>query len=128
MHESQLDPVQLRQLKRVRRLAWLMDRSIRIPGINYRIGFEGLLGMIPAVGDLAGGILSAYLIYLARQAGAPRAVMAKMAGVAAVDAVVGSVPVLGDVFDFAYKGNIRIARLLEDHLAVPHAKDMKTGA
>lgn len=80
------------------------------------MGLEPLIGLIPGVGDAAGLIVSAYVPIEAWRQGAPKRLIGKMVGIIAVDALVGVVPVLGDVFDFAYKANRRNVEMLEDWL------------
>lgn len=101
--------------KRVQRLARLMDSSIRLPG-GYRIGFDGLIGLVPGVGDLATAGVSCYIIVQAARAGVPTRVLARMVWNVGLDAVIGSVPLVGDLFDFAFKANLRNARLMEAYL------------
>lgn len=95
----------------VERLARLLDSSIGLPG-NVRIGLDGLLGLIPGFGDAAGALMSFYILGRASALGAPRPVLARMLGNIAVDALVGTIPLLGDLFDFAYKANLRNVNLL----------------
>ncbi len=106
-----------RELQNLRRLAHLLDETFRIPIIGYRIGLEPILGLIPVVGDISGFIVSGYLIVRAARLGVPRSLVARMVGNAVIDAVVGSIPVVGDVFDFFWKVNKRNVRLLERHLS-----------
>ena len=98
-------------LQRLKRLAWLADNSIGIPYTPWRIGFEGLIGLIPGIGDFAGLLLSIYLIWVARRAGVSGGTRLRMAGYVVLDFLVGIVTVVGDAFDFAFKANARIARL-----------------
>lgn len=105
------------ELRRLRRLAWVLDASLRVPGTRFRVGVDGLIGLVPGVGDLAGGLVSAWLVWRAHRLGARRRVLARMAGNALVEAVLGTVPVLGDLFDFGFKANLRNVRLLERALA-----------
>ncbi len=102
---------------RVRRLAWLLDQSIPVPVLGRRIGLDGLIGLVPGIGDLAGGAISAYLIWLAHRLGAPLWLKLRMVGFVAVETVLGAIPLLGDLFDFGFKANTRIARLLDEHLS-----------
>lgn len=103
----------------VRALARVLDRAIRIPGTNVRIGLDGLLGLVPGFGDAAGAALSATIVIAAIRAGAPRAVLGRMLANVAFDTVLGAVPVVGDLFDFAWKANARNATLLERFLDDP---------
>ena len=97
------------------RLARLLDSSIRLPG-GYRIGIDGLLGLAPGVGDALGAALSLYIIARAHQLGAPGRVLARMLLNVGADALIGTVPLLGDWFDFAFKANQRNLSLLRRHL------------
>jgi hypothetical protein len=106
--------------ERLRRLAWLLDSSIPIPGTGLSIGIDALIGLFPVLGDLIGVALSAYIITEAHRLGASRAVLARMAFNVAVEGIAGMVPVAGDVFDAAWKANQRNVRLLDAWLARPH--------
>lgn len=101
----------------MRNLAYLLDNSFRIPGIGYRFGIEPLIGLIPVAGDLAGFVLSSYLIWQAKRFGAPRSMLTRMIFYAGLDFVVGTVPVIGDIFDFLFKPNARNMRMLETYLS-----------
>jgi hypothetical protein len=97
-------------------LALLLDSRWRIPGTNVRLGVDAVIGLIPGLGDAASGIVSAYLVYRVAQIGAPKLLVWQMAGNVALDTVVGSVPILGSVFDVFFKANRRNIRLLRNHL------------
>jgi len=114
---SPADPASLEQ---VRRLARGLDTSIQLPG-GFRVGWDAVLGLVPVVGDWAGALLSSYIVLQAVRLGASREVLLRMVGNVAVEALVGAVPFLGDVFDAAWKANTRNVRLLEAHLASPTA-------
>ena len=105
--------------KRMRRLAWLMDSSITVPGLNVKIGVDPLLGLFPWFGDTIGAVLSSFLMAEAARLGAPKSVLFKMAFNVAVDALVGAVPFAGDLFDFYWKANERNVRLLDNYLEKP---------
>ncbi|HUO83128.1 MAG TPA: DUF4112 domain-containing protein [Gammaproteobacteria bacterium] len=104
--------------KRLQRLAWLMDSSIPLPG-GYRIGLDGLIGLVPGIGDVAGAVVSSYIIVEAGRLGAPRSLLVRMGFNVLLETVVGAVPLLGDLFDFAYKANLRNVRLLERYVHNP---------
>ena len=105
------------RLKRVRLLSRLLDEQFRIPGTTQRIGLDGLLGLIPGVGDTAGALLSTYILYEAIRLGVPKTVLLRMVANIGIDTVVGAVPVVGDIFDIAWKANKKNAALLHAYLA-----------
>lgn len=102
-------------MRRLRRLSETMDSAIRLPG-GYRIGVDGIIGLIPGFGDTAGAIVSSYIIAEAARLGVPSRILALMIYNVLVEAIVGFIPVLGDLFDFAWKANLRNVRLLERHM------------
>ena len=99
----------------LRRLAWLLDESVRLPG-GYRIGLDGIIGLIPGVGDALGLAAGSYLILRARKYDVPGVILVRMAGNVLLDALVGAIPLLGDLFDFAFKANRRNLALMERYL------------
>lgn len=103
--------------QRLNALAWLLDNSIRLPGIGFRIGLDALLGLIPVVGDAVGVLISGYIVREAARLGVPRSTLLRMVANIVVEGVVGMFPLLGDVFDAAWKANQRNARLLNEHIA-----------
>ncbi len=92
-------------------LSWLLDNSIRLPG-GYRIGLDGLIGLIPGIGDAIGGALSTVIFYQAVKANVPKTILVRMMINIVIDAVLGSLPIIGDVFDFIWKANQKNADLL----------------
>ena len=104
---------------RARRLARLLDDLIRVPGTNIGIGLDPIIGLIPGVGDMIGGLMSSYILLLAAREGVPASVLARMLGNIALDSLVGVVPVVGDLFDVGMKSNRRNVDLLERYLATP---------
>jgi hypothetical protein len=107
------------EMQRLRAIARIMDDAVRVPGTNFRIGLDALFGLIPGAGDLAGGLTTAYTIVAAQRLGAPRIVLLRMFWNVVVDTVFGSIPVLGDLFDAAYRANRRNVQLLEAYSASP---------
>ena len=105
--------------ERLRRLAWLLDSSIPIPGTRFSIGLDALIGLFPVVGDLVGVALSSYILKEAAALGVSRSILARMAFNVAVEGLVGMIPFAGDVFDAAYKANQRNVRLLDAWLEAP---------
>lgn len=103
-------------LDRVDRIARLMDRAIRIPGTQVRMGLDSLIGWVPGVGDTLTLAPSLYIIALARGEGVPPATLARMFGNIGIDWLIGLVPLIGDIFDIGWKANIRNAALLRQHV------------
>ena len=97
------------------RLAWLMDRSIRLGPFTF--GLDGILGLIPGIGDVASGGASALIVFRAIRNGVPKGTVLRMLVNIGIDASVGAIPVLGDLFDFAYKANTKNYQLYQSALA-----------
>jgi len=95
-------------------LAWLMDESIAIG--PWRVGLDGVVGLIPGVGDMAGAAVSAIIILGAARRGIARSAVIRMVINVATDVFVGSVPFFGDIFDFAYKSNMRNIQIYREAL------------
>jgi len=109
------------RLERLRRIGYLLDNSIPIPGTGYRVGLESVIGLVPGLGDLVGGGFSAWIILQAARLGAPPSLLARMGWNLLVDTIVGAVPLLGDLFDAGFKANLRNLALLERHMQGPAA-------
>ena len=101
-----------RDLKRARVLAKLLDTQFRFGKVRF--GVEGLLGLIPVAGDTVGVVLGLYPLYVAQRYGLGKKVQARMALNLAVEWVGGLTPVVGDLFDVAFKANVRNVKLLEE--------------
>lgn len=104
-------------LERARKASTLMDEAIRIPGIGYRVGIDPILSIAPVSGDIAGAVLSMYIVAEATRLGVPPKTLVRMVVNIAIDTVGGSVPVAGTLLDAVWKANKRNVSLLEDHLA-----------
>ena len=107
------------RIARLRRVSEYFDSAFEIPGTDYRVGIDPLLGLLPVVGDAPGVAVSAYVVAEAAALGVPRATLARMLFNVIVDAVFGSLPVVGDAFDAAWKANVRNVRLLEARADAP---------
>jgi hypothetical protein len=99
-------------LEQARRIAWLFDETVRLPG-GLRVGLDGLLGLIPVVGDLIGLAAAIGIVDIARRERVPMGVQAKMLANIGVDTAIGAIPLVGDLFDFGWKANVRNVALLE---------------
>lgn len=108
-------------LARARTLTRLLDTVARVPGTGIRFGADAVIGLIPGLGDVAGAVLAGYLVLLAQRLGAPRSVVLRMLGNVAVDTLGGTVPLIGDLFDVAFKSNSRNLALLERAIQQPAA-------
>jgi hypothetical protein len=98
--------------ERVAKLAKLLDAQFTLPGTQVRLGIDGLLGIIPGIGDAIGLLLAGYIFSEASRAKVKKRTLAAMAVNTLLDTAVGAVPVLGDIFDIAFKSNMRNARLI----------------
>ena len=116
------------RLAQVRWLARLMDDNFRVPGTPLRFGWDSVIGLFPGLGDVLTSAISLLIVHHAWQAGASKLTLVRMLGNVGVDFVVGAIPFLGDLFDFAFKANRRNARLLEQHLHKQAARAGRAGA
>jgi len=96
-------------------IAWLMDESVKLG--PWRVGLDGFLGLIPGFGDLTGTIISSFIIARAIDAGVPKGAILRMVFNVALDSLFGVVPLLGDLFDFAFKSNIRNLQIYKEALS-----------
>lgn len=104
-----------RNLKHIDYLARLMDAQFRLPGTNFRFGLDAIIGLIPGGGDLSTFAVSGYMLWIMAQNGASGFVLARMVLNVLLDTIVGSIPILGDLFDMVYKSNMRNLRLMQEH-------------
>jgi len=105
----------------LRALSRILDDAIAVPGTRFRFGLDAVLGLIPGVGDITGAVMTGYTIVAAYRMGVPGSVLLNMVMNLGIDAAVGAVPLLGDVFDFAFKANRRNLDLLERYVRRPDA-------
>jgi hypothetical protein len=104
-----------RNLDTLRRWAALLDHAFRVPGTSIRFGLDPILGLFPGIGDLATPILSVLILVHGARVRVPKVVLGRMVLNALIDFGVGAIPVLGDLFDFAWKSNDWNLALLERH-------------
>lgn len=103
------------EIARLDMLASWLDNRFRIPGTNLRFGLDGIIGLVPYAGDIAGLIVSGFLLRTMLRQGAGPILMIRMMGNYALDAVVGIIPIAGDLFDFGFKANRRNVALLKKY-------------
>lgn len=113
-----LTPAELGKVRRAVGIARLMDTAVRLPFIGVRIGADSVLGLIPAVGDVAGSLIGLFIIDEARRLGLPTHKLARMAVNLGVDAACGTVPLIGDLFDVYFKSHRRNVAIILDHFGV----------
>jgi hypothetical protein len=101
---------------RLEGFARLMDGVFVVPGTNIRLGLDAIVGLVPVAGDIISGLISSYLIWEARQLGAPKWLIARMMANTLLDTTVGAIPVLGDAFDVMFRANLKNMALLRRHM------------
>lgn len=114
---EQIELSHQRALKRLERFSRFTDSSIGIPFTNFKLGAESLIGILPGVGDLAGLILSSYVLFEAQRLGVGWGVKLRIITNMLIDFFGGLIPIVGDIFDMFFKANTRNTKLLKKHLA-----------
>ncbi|MFW8636125.1 DUF4112 domain-containing protein [Cribrihabitans pelagius] len=104
------------RLEQLERLAGRMDKAFRLPVIGTRIGWDSILGLIPGVGDALTLLPAGYILISAHRMGVPNTTLARMVANTGIDALIGSIPLVGDLFDIGWKANSRNVVLLRRHL------------
>ncbi|MEQ8410640.1 MAG: DUF4112 domain-containing protein [Erythrobacter sp.] len=112
------DPTSIRQ--RVEAVEFLLERSLRIPGVKVPIGLDGLIGLVPVVGDIITTALGAYIVWEARNLRLSKWQLTRMGANVAFDTVIGLVPLVGDAADFFFRSNTRNLKILRKHLDKRH--------
>jgi hypothetical protein len=108
-------------LDEVELIAWLLDNSIPIPGTGRRVGLDGIIGLVPGVGDLLSAGISVLVVVRAARLSLPRIVLVRMLVNVALDLGIGAIPVLGDAFDLWFKASTRNLDLMRRYLAAPES-------
>jgi len=103
-------------LERLRRLSYTLDNAFTVPVINYRVGWDAIIGLVPGIGDAITLLPSGYLIYQAHQLGTPQPLLIRMMVNVGLEALIGTIPLIGDIFDAVWKANARNLAMLERHL------------
>jgi hypothetical protein len=104
------------RIARIDALATLMDTAFVVPGTEIRFGLDALIGLVPGIGDAITTVISLFIVSEARALGAPPWLIGRMIANVALDGIVGAVPLVGDVFDVAWRANRRNMALLRDYL------------
>jgi hypothetical protein len=102
-------------IARVKQIARVMDFALCVPGTKIRFGADSIIGLVPGAGDLVTMGISLYVLAEAHRLGAPKSILVKMAGNTALDAGVGALPIVGDLFDMFFKSNSKNVKLLLEH-------------
>lgn len=105
--------------QRLRQLSRILDKVVTIPGTPIHIGLDPLVGFLPIGGDILGVILASYIVIEAARLGVPKAILSRMVLNVIIDGLVGTVPIMGDLFDFAWTANEYNIKLLAEHLQLP---------
>jgi hypothetical protein len=112
------DPASVR--KRVEAMEALLERAFTVPGTNYKVGLDAVVGLVPVVGDLITTAMGAWLVWEARNLGMSKFHLLRMAGNIGVDTLIGAVPLAGDLFDFAFRSNTRNVKILKKWMDKHH--------
>lgn len=99
----------------VTKLVDLMEERFRVPGTDFRFGLDALIGIVPGIGDFLGMLIGFVVLLEALRLRVPWVVLGRMAFNLWIDGLIGSVPVVGDLWDFWFKANRRNLRLLQRH-------------
>lgn len=100
-------------------LSHLLDDFIKVPGTSIRFGLDGIVGLVPGIGDVLGGIASCIIILAAWMRGVPYVTVVRMVANVGIEVVIGAIPILGDAFDIAWRANRRNYALLSGSLYEP---------
>jgi len=107
-------------------LSHILDDFIRIPGTSIRFGLDGIVGLVPGIGDILGGIASCFIIFAAWMRGVPYVVLTRMVANVVIEVIVGTIPLLGDAFDIAWRANRRNYALLTGSLYAPREQTIRS--
>jgi Domain of unknown function (DUF4112) len=115
------------QAKSAKKMAWLLDECIRIPGTNIKFGLDPIIGLIPGGGELIGTLAGATVLGEAGKKGIPFRILFKMGGNMLLNALMGTIPVFGDLFSVWFKSNKRNYEMLNQYLSSEDGKVPKGG-
>lgn len=106
--------------RRIEGMEKLLENSFTVPGVNYRIGLDSIVGLVPVVGDVVTAAMGMWLVWEARNLGMPKWKLWRMTGNVALDTAVGAIPVVGDAVDFLFRSNTRNLKIVKAHLDKHH--------
>lgn len=106
-----VDPERDKTIRSLETLASILDNRFQIPGTNIKFGIDALVGLVPGIGDIIGSIFSFYIVYMTAKLGVRKRTLFKMFANITIDSIVGAVPILGDLFDVAWKSNKKNVQL-----------------
>ncbi|HEY8604966.1 MULTISPECIES: DUF4112 domain-containing protein [Tsuneonella] len=112
------DPASVR--RRMEAMEQLLENAFVVPGINFRVGLDAIVGLVPVLGDLVTTAMGAWLVWEARNLGMPKWKLWRMAGNVAFDTALGAVPLVGDAADFMFRSNTRNMKIVRRHLDKHH--------
>jgi Domain of unknown function (DUF4112) len=107
-------------------LSHILDDFIKVPGTSIRFGLDGIMGVVPGIGDILGGIASCIIIIAAWMRGVSYVTVTRMVANVGIEVLVGSIPILGDMFDIAWRANRRNYALLTGSLYQPRKYTMQS--
>ena len=117
----------LKKARTSRKISWLLDECIRIPGTKIRFGLDPILGLVPYGGETAATIIGTVILGEAGKKGIPFKTLIRMGGNMLINAIVGAIPVVGDVFSFWFKSNSRNYQMLNTYLECEHGTEEPGG-
>ena len=106
--------------RRIEGMERLLENSFTVPGVNYRIGLDAIVGLLPVVGDFVTAAMGMWLVWEAKNVGLPKWKLWRMTGNVAVDTAVGAIPLVGDAVDFLFRSNTRNLKIVKAHLDKHH--------
>jgi hypothetical protein len=112
------DPASVR--RRVEAMEALLERAFTVPGTNYRVGLDAVVGLVPVLGDVITTAMGAWIVWEGRNLGMSKFHLARMAGNVGVDTLIGAIPLVGDLFDLAFRSNTRNVKILKRWLDKHH--------
>ena len=106
-----------RDIEQLESMANWMDSQFKLPFMPIRIGMDSLIGLLPVVGDSIGFISTAYILGKAQRYRLPLHIMARIVGNGFIDWLIGSIPLIGDIFDIGWKANLKNVALIKAYLS-----------